>query len=187
MNENRIRPLFPDDNIQFPDSFRSFRFPSSPDRPPAAEGVTYYNSTTKMIESFQNGEWIPFGISMVPIEMDPAEALKLLEPGSHVEFEHITGGALRIHVPQIGDLTTAMNVGQGSGTIFRNKTGTNLFFRRLRSTNEHLHIETVDDEVTFTVQNPGESNTIRNLGNGVQIGAGKNGSELLLQLSLIHI
>ena len=181
MNENRIRPLFPEDDIQFPDSYRSFRFPSSSVRPPAAEGVTYYNTSTKMIESFQNGEWIPFGISMVPVEARPADALNLIEAGSNVSIERTTSGAIRIHVPQIGDLTTAMNVGSGGGSLFQNKIGTNLFFRRLRSTNDHLLISTDDESVSFTMQDPGESNTIRNLGNGVAIGSGKHESELLLR------
>ena len=134
-----------------------------------------------MIESFQNGEWIPFGISMVPVEARPADALNLIEAGSNVSIERTTSGAIRIHVPQIGDLTTAMNVGSGGGSLFQNKIGTNLFFRRLRSTNDHLLISTDDESVSFTMQDPGESNTIRNLGNGVAIGSGKHESELLLR------
>ncbi len=178
MNENRLRPLFPSDDIGFPDSYRSFRFPSSPTRPePAKNGMTFYNSMTKMLESYQDGEWIALFKST---SADPEPSLRI-EAGFNVKLEERPDGAIRINVPEVGDLTTAMNVGSGQGSIFQKKTGTNLNFRRLVSANEHLQIETGDETISFTVRDPGETNTIRNIGAGVPLYTAKAGPELLLR------
>lgn len=181
MNENRIRSVFTDSDIGFPESYRSFRFPEAAERPEPRNGTTFYNTTTKALETCVEGQWVRVGETAAETEKAPEQAPLSFVEGDNVKLEHQQDGSIRISVPAVGDYTTAENIGQGTGFLYRGKSGTNLNLRRLRSTNENLVIETESDTITFTVKDPGETNTGRNVGDGVPVFLSKDHAELVFR------
>jgi hypothetical protein len=78
-----------------------------------------------------------------------------------------------------GGSVDGANVGTGGATVFKQRNGSTLEFRRLKA-NGSVSIAENPDDVTITVPAPGEANTASNAGSGTSVGvfARKSGANL---------
>lgn len=103
-----------------------------------------------------------------------AEGFYVDDQGNEIQLT--SNGA--INVPITGEANTASNVGTGSGDVFKQKTGVDLEFRKIKA-GSNVTVAIVGDDIEIsTPASTGETNTASNVGTGNQIFKQKTGTDL---------